>query len=238
VAPASGQQVIEALRNSLLLGLLPNEDLEDLAGKAQRRTYGANEFVFRRDDAGAALFVPLSGRIKIMATGPSGAEVILNIIEPGDVFGEMSLIDGAPRCADAIASTSSEMIVLGRTDFLPVLDARPEAAREMMGILCDRIRQTTAFVEGAVLLSAEARLFLRLKGLAEQFGIRKPDGTIRIEHGFSQQELGDIVGLTRVSVNKILADWRRRELIEYERGVLVVGDFDTLSERALDSDVG
>ncbi len=232
MASAPRARVIEALRNSVLLDVLPDDALSLLAGRTRYRTYAANELIFRREDEGATLFVLLSGRIKISALGPSGAEIILNIIEPGDVFGEMSLLDGAPRCADAVAAARSETVSLDRADFLPVLDEHPEAARKMMGILCERIRQTTAFVESAVLLSAPARLFLRIRAMSEQFGIRKRDGTIRIAHGFTQQELADSVGLTRVSVNRYLMEWRRAGLIEYRRGVMEVHDLDALSARA------
>jgi len=229
----SRQRVVEALRASLLLGVLPDGVLDGLAARARFQRWETGESVFRRDDEGAGLFVVLAGRIKIVSFSPSGSEVILNVIEPGEVFGEMSLVDGEPRCADALAADASETVMVGRRDFLPVLDAHPEAARAMMAILCRRIRQTSAFVESAVLLSAPARLFLRIRGLAEQYGMREASGGLRIEHGFSQQELGESVGLTRVSVNKHLADWRRDGLIDHRQGVLVVHDLDALAARAL-----
>jgi len=233
MAGPSRARVVEALRGSILLGVLPDDVLETLAARARHRRYEADACVFRRDEEGSGLFVVLEGRIKIVSLSPAGAEVILNVIEPGEVFGEMSLVDGAPRCADAVAATASETVLLDRRDFLPVLDAHPQAARAMMAILCRRIRQTSAFVESAVLMGAPARLFLRIRGMAEQYGVSERTGAIRIEHGLSQQELGESVGLTRVSVNKHLAEWRREGLIEYRQRVLVIRDLDGLAARAL-----
>lgn len=225
--------VVEVLSRSALLGALPREALERLADRSVQRNFEANQYVFRRGDDGGVLFVLLSGRIKIVAPAANGAEVILNVIEPEEVFGEISLIDGADRCADAVASSPATAVAIDQRDFMPILAESPEAAHEMMVILCGRIRQTSTFVESAVLMPAQARIFVRLRGLAEQFGVRRPDGSIHIEHGFSQQELGEIVGLTRVSVNKHLADWRRAELIDYRQGELHILDLAALEKRVL-----
>jgi CRP-like cAMP-binding protein len=144
----------------------------------------------------------------------------------------MALLDGKPRSADAVAAADSEIIELAREDFLDILRRNPEAAIEMMAILCGRIRQATSFVEDAVLLDSRARLLQRVKSLADQFGKVDGDGAVRIEHRLSQQEIGKSVGLTRVSVNRLLSQWRSEGLIKDGRGYLVVPDLDRL-ERAI-----
>ncbi len=228
------EKVVESLAASTLLGVLHRDDLEDLAARARHVQLADGEFVFRRDDEGESVFVVLEGRIKICALAPDGGEVILNVIEPGELFGEMSLLDGEPRCADAIAAARTTAVVIERSDFLDVLAEHPDASRELMAVLCQRIRQTSSFAESAVLLPAAARLFLRIRGLAEQYGMRKPSGTIVIEHGFSQQDLADSVGLTRVSVNRHLSEWRRAGLISYERRTITIPDFEALASAAFD----
>lgn len=231
---ALNDDVVETLTTSTLLGVLPRDELAALVARARHHHLADGELVFRRDDDGDAVFVVLEGRVKISALSVDGAEVILNVIEPGEVFGEMSLLDGEPRCADAIAAAPTAVVVIERSDFVDVLARHPDASRELMALLCRRIRQTSTFAESAVLLSAAARLFLRMRGLAEQYGVRKPSGAIVIKHGFSQQELADSVGLTRVSVNKHLTEWRRSGLIDYHRKTITIGDLEALATAAFE----
>jgi len=221
----SRKQIVELLRGSLLLRSLPAEMLERVAPRVRSFRCPADQLIFRKGDEGEGMMVVVSGRVKIVSVSPSGGEVLLNIIERGEVFGEMALLDGKTRAADAVAACDTELVSFYRRDFLPLLDENPEIARDLMGILCARVRQATAFVEDAVLLSAESRLLHRLKALAEQFGRPEPGtGGIRIEHGLSQQELGNSVGLTRVSVNRHLAAWRDQGLIRDGRRYIVVPD--------------
>ena len=143
----------------------------------------------------------------------------------------MALIDGKPRSADAIASEDSEIGELARSDFLEFLERNPKTAIQMMAILCNRIRQATSFVEDAVLRDAPTRLLHRLKSLADQYGRPAPDRRgLRIEHKLSQQEIGESVGLTRVSVNRLLADWSGEQLVESGRGWLLVHDMERLEQ--------
>jgi CRP/FNR family cyclic AMP-dependent transcriptional regulator len=224
-----GSPVVELLKASPLLRSLPEAELEQLSTRVRRPRYTANEIIFRKNDDGGSLMVVVSGRVKIGSVSHNGTEVLLNIIERGEVFGEMALLDGKPRSADAIAATKTELISLHRSDYLPVLYKNPEAVGQMTSILCDRIRQTSAFVEAAVFLDASARLLHRMKALAEQYGQPEPDRVgIRIQHGLSQQELGESVGLTRVSINRHLAAWRERGLIQDGRGYIVVPDMSKL----------
>jgi CRP-like cAMP-binding protein len=167
--------------------------------------------------------------------GESGSEVLLNIINPGQVFGEMALVDGEFRSADAVAIEQTEIVTLLRRDFLPILRRHPDAALRMMAVLSGRIRQTTAFVEDAVFLDVPTRLLHRLVALAEQYGETDPKtGALRIQHGLSQQSLGDSVGLTRVSINRQLGTWRHRGLIEDGRGWVTILDLDKLQHLVRD----
>ena len=230
-----GSPVIELLKASPLLQNIPEGELEQLSTRVHRSRYSANEFIFRKNDEGGSLLVVASGRVKIISVSRAGAEVLLNIIERGEVFGEMALLDGKPRSADAVAATETELISLHRRDYLPILYKSPEAVSQMMSILCNRIRKTSAFVEGAVFLDAPARMLRGMRVLAEQYGRPEPDRVgIRIQHGLSQQELGESVGLTRVSINRHLAAWRERGLIQDGRGYIVVPDMSKLEAAVRD----
>jgi CRP-like cAMP-binding protein len=230
-----GSRVIELLKASPLLRSIPEDELEQLSTRVRRSHYSTNEFIFRKNDEGGSLLIIASGRVKIVSVSQAGTEVLLNVIERGEVFGEMALLDGKPRSADAVAAKETELISLHRRDYLPILYKSPEALGQMTSILCNRIRQTSAFVEAAVFLDASARLLRRIKALAEQYGRPEPDRMgIRIQHGLSQQELGESVGLTRVSINRHLAAWRERGLIRDGRGYIVVPDMSKLEAEVQD----
>jgi len=224
-------QLVALLRGSKLLDNLPESELRALSLQIRRSRYDPGDVIFRKRDEGSGMMVVVSGRVKITSVGASGSEVILNIIDPGQVFGEMALLDGEPRSADAVAAARTEIITLLRRDFLPILERHPEAALRMMMVLSRRIRQTTAFVEDAIFLDVPTRLLNRLRALADQYGVQAPEtGVVRIEHGLSQQNLGDSVGLTRVSINRQLGLWRQAGLIEDGRGWIKVLDFDQLED--------
>lgn len=222
--------IVDLLHGSPLLRSLAQSDLEEVATRARRATYTTGDLIFRQGDSGDSMMFVVTGRVKIVSVSTGGAEVILNVIERGEVFGEMSLLDGEPRSADAVAAARAEILTLYRRDFLPVLFRSREALERLMLVLCGRIRQTSAFVENAVFLDAETRFLRRIRALAAQYGRPESDGGLRIQHGFSQQELGDSVGLTRVSINRHLAHWRERGLVRTGRGFIVIDDMQALED--------
>jgi CRP-like cAMP-binding protein len=233
MSPIGREELWELLRGSDLLGRIPKHEIDQLTKRVRRHSYSRGELIFMKEDEGREVMLVASGRVKIVSASDTGTEVIHNLIEAGQVFGEMALLDGKPRSADAVAAADSEIIELAREDFLDILRRNPEAAIEMMAILCGRIRQATSFVEDAVLLDSRARLLQRVKSLADQFGKVDGDGAVRIEHRLSQQEIGESVGLTRVSVNRLLSQWRSEGLIKDGRGYLVVPDLDRLERATL-----
>jgi len=232
--PIGRDELRSLLRGSDLLGKIPDHELEALAQRVRRVHCPRGKLIFMKRDQGTEVMFVASGRVKIVSTSASGTEVIHNIIEAGQVFGEMALLDGKSRSADAVAAVDSEIVELSRTDFLEVLRRNPETAIQMMAILCGRIRQSTSIVEDAVLLDSGQRLLHRLKTLAEQYGeADASDASTRIEHRLSQQEIGESVGLTRVSVNRLINQWVSDDLISKGRGYIVVHDFERLEEAVL-----
>lgn len=227
-------QMVALLRGSALLDTLPEGELRELAARVHRSQHENGDLIFRKGDEGTGMMVVVSGRVKITSVGASGSEVILNVIEAGQVFGEMALVDGDPRSADAVAAKRTEIVTLLRRDFLPLLQKHPEASLGMMGVLSQRIRQTTQFVEDAVFLDVATRLLHRIEFLIDHYGERDGEtGAIRIEHDFTQQDLADSVGLTRVSINRQLGVWEEQGLIEKGRGWIVVADLDKLNDFVL-----
>lgn len=231
MSPIGKDELRHLLRGSDLLGQIPDHEIEKLAGRVRRIHCPRGKLIFMKRDEGTEVMIVARGRVKIVSASPAGTEVIHNIIEAGQVFGEMALLDGKPRSADAIAAVDSEIVELSRKDFLDVLRRNPEAAIQMMAILCGRIRQSTSFVEDAVLLDAGTRLLNRIKTLSDQYGApSKHEGAIRIEHRLSQQEIGESVGMTRVSVNRLLSGWASQGWIERGRGWIEILDLPRLEK--------
>jgi CRP-like cAMP-binding protein len=151
------------------------------------------------------------------------------MINVAEVAGEIGLIDGGPRTANVIAVRDTEALLFMRRDFLPILESEPTAARSMLLLLCARLRQTTSFLEDAALQALPIRLVRRLQALARTYGRAERSGSgLRIEHGLSQEELGESIGASRVSVNRQLAAWRDRGVVDFGRGFIVVHDMDRL----------
>jgi CRP/FNR family transcriptional regulator, cyclic AMP receptor protein len=190
--------------------------------------------VFRAGDPSDSLVIVLAGRLAVSSLSPGGSEVILNLIDPPQIVGEIGLVDGGTRTANVRAVRDTHTLMLTRREFLPVLESEPSAMRAMLRLLCARLRQTTSFVEDVVLEGLPVRLLRRIRVLARSYGRAQSGGAgLRIEHGLSQQELGDSIGVSRVSVSKQLGAWRARGFLDLGRGFIVVHDMRRL-EAAID----
>jgi CRP/FNR family transcriptional regulator, cyclic AMP receptor protein len=200
----------------------------ELARIAHVRRYTPGQIVFRKGEPSHSLLVVLEGRIAISSLSAEGAEVILNIVDPGEVVGEIGALDGGPRSADATALGDTLALVLLRRELLLVLQTDASAARALLLLLCGRLRRTTAFVEDTVFRALPARLLHQLQALARRYG-RSAGASLRIEHGLSQQTVADSIGASRVSVNRQLNAWRAQGLLDFGRGFIVIHRSDWLA---------
>jgi CRP/FNR family cyclic AMP-dependent transcriptional regulator len=206
-------------RNSLFRGL-PRETRARIAGLATRRVYDEGTVIFMRGDPGDSLCGVATGRVRISASGPGGKEVFLNIMEPGDAFGEIALLDGSPRTATATAMARTELIVIPRDAFSALLQSQPQLAAHLIQLLCKRVRWTAELMEDTALLSVPARLAKRLLSLAGAFG-----GTKVV---LSQEELAQFLGVSRQIVNQHLQAWRGKGWISLGRGSITIVDSQAL----------
>ncbi len=148
------------------------------------------------------------GRVKICIYSADGKELVLNIIDRGGMFGEIALLDGQPRSADAVAIEDTELLVLDRNRLMPFLTANPEIATRMIVVLCQRLRQTSEALEDALLRDAPSRVARGLLRLAATFGKQEPAG-LRLDIKLSQQQIGNLIGISRESINKYIVEWTR-----------------------------
>lgn len=198
---------------------LPPEQLAELERSLQKRRARAGETVFRKNDAGNSLYLIESGSVKVQLASSEGKEVILAMLGPGDFFGELALLDGEPRSADAIAKEDVSLLVLEREDFQRFVVRDPSIAMRLLAALSKRLRRTDQLVQDAAFLDVPARLARLLLTLTEQ-----RDST----EALTQSELAAMVGATRESVNRWLQFYRRRGLVESSGGSIRVLDRDEL----------
>lgn len=212
-----------------MFGQLSPEERDRLVAYMRVARYPRRTVLFRKGDPGTNMMVVLRGRVKICTHSEDGKELVLNLVNPGEVFGEIALLDGSDRTADAVTLDDCELLVLERRDFVPFLGRHPEACLKLLRVLCERVRRTSELLEEALFLEGPSRLAKRLVRLAEVFGKPVPKG-IRIDLRLSQQQLGSMVGMSRESMNKQLGQWRREGLIQFEDSYITILDLDRLRE--------
>ncbi len=225
-APVDKRKLLE---HHPLFGRLEADELDRVVTYMRVARYPRRTVLFRKGDPGANMMVVLRGRVKVCTHSEDGKELVLNLFSPTEVFGEIALLDGADRTADAVTLDDCELLVLERRDFIPFLRHHPDACLRLMEVLCQKLRQTSQLLEEALFLEGPSRLAKRLVHLAEAFG--KPvAGGIRIDLQLSQQQLGNMVGMSRESMNKHLRQWREEGLIRIQDGYYVVTDLEALRE--------
>ncbi len=214
----------EFLARHELRGHLTSEELDRLLAPARVERVDEGGVLFRKGDPGDRLYVVLSGRISIGTTSEAGKEVIFNVLGRGEVFGEIALLDGKARTADAIAMTESHLLVLDRADFMPFLERHPEVAARLIAVLCERVRWISESYEDALFLELPARLAKRLLVLAQSHGEPGDGTTTRIEFPLSQQALAHMAGVSREAVNKLLRAWQSEGLIAQDKHHVTILD--------------
>jgi CRP/FNR family transcriptional regulator, cyclic AMP receptor protein len=223
MAAPTQEEKRELLERHFLLGKLSRRGIEALLAHARVERYPAGREIFAKGSPGRSMMAVLRGTVKISSPSVAGKEIVLNIIAAGEIFGEIALLDGEERTADATAMTDCELLVIDRRDFMPLLEDNPEVAGMLLKILCRRLRQTSAQVEDVLFRHLESRIAKALLNLAHSVGEHAASGRTLGVH-LSQQELGNIVGSSRESVNRQLQLWHKAGLVELAKGTIVIRD--------------
>ena len=218
-----------ALRASSLFAGIDDAGLDVLTAGLRLRRFRPGETIFHREDPGDALHVVASGAVKIVLPSARGEEsAIIATLGPGDFFGELALLDGAPRSATAVAVGRTETLVLRREVFQGLIDANQGLRRALLGSLAAEIRRLTGHVEDLHFLDLPARLARQL--VRRSVGIAPaPDGSIHLAWPYTQADLAGMIGASRQSVNRLLADFADRGLIRLEKDALTIPDPDALA---------
>ena len=221
----------DILKNHFLLCHLRDWDLERLARHSRISEIASGETIFRKYDAGDTMIVVIRGRVVICSHSVDGREVVFNIINPGEVFGEIAFLDGRERTADARVLEDVTCLVLDRRHFLPFLEENPKVVIELMTVLCERVRSTTVHIEDTAFLEFRTRLAKKLLAFGEYYGTPVGQGS-RIELSLSQTDLGAMLNATRESVNRQLRSWVKKGLIEIDKGTITLMELERLEDIA------
>jgi len=200
-----------------LLGKLSSSEIDHLLTYARVESYRGGSEIYAKGSPGQSIMAVLRGTAKMSSVSPEGKEIVLNIMKPGEIFGEIALLDGAERSADAIAMEDCDLLVLNRRDFMPVLENHADICLMLLRILCQRLRHTSEQVEDVLFRHLEARIAKALLQLAE--GSSRGDiHRVSLDLRLSQRDLAKIVGSSRESVNKQLQVWQKAGLIDLAKG--------------------
>jgi CRP-like cAMP-binding protein len=219
----------DLLARTPMFGTLPADQLHELAVKAKTVALPAREILFSKGDPGDRLYLVAKGLIRIGVLSVDGREVTYGLISPGHLFGEIAVLDGGQRSADASAMEDSELLALERRDVLAFLHRHPIHCLHLIEVLCGRVRRADDLLEDVVFLTLPGRLAKHLLVLGGAIGTRegnKEAVVIRI----SQQEVGDHLGISRESVNKVLSKWEQAGMVTLGRGQITLNDRQRLED--------
>lgn len=221
----------DVVRQAPLFAALDDDAVNSLLSRMQRQQLARAEVLFAEGDDGHRLFVILEGKIKLGRTSSDGRENLLAILGPGEMFGELSLFDPRPRTSTATAVVESTLIALSHDELQPWLLQHPEVATQMLGALARRLRRTNDSLSDLVFSDVPGRVAKALLDLADRFG--HPSGAgLLVDHGLTQEELAQLVGASRETVNKALADFAARGWLRLEAKAVVLLDVERLRHRA------
>jgi CRP/FNR family cyclic AMP-dependent transcriptional regulator len=223
--------VDDVIRKAPLFSALDDEAAVALRACMTEIRLGRGRVLFREGDTGDQLFVVAEGKLKLGQVSADGRENLLGLLGPGDMFGELSLFDPGPRTATATAVTAARVYALSHPELKPWLDRRPEVAVSLLQQISRRLRRANAAVADHVFSDVPGRVAKALLDLAERFGVQGKDG-LHVPHGLTQGELAQLVGASRETVNKALADFGGRGWLRLEGRAVVLLDLERMRRRA------
>lgn len=186
--------------------------------------------LFTEGDPGQHLYVIIEGKLKLGTSSGDGRENLLSILGPGEMFGELSLFDPGPRTATATAITDVRLLSLGHDQVIPWVTRHPQVALDLLARLAQRLRRTNEVVGDLVFSDVPGRVAKALIDLGERFG-RETDDGLYVHHDLTQEELAQLVGASRETVNKALADFVSRNWIRLDGRAVLITDVERLNRR-------
>ena len=229
VARMAAEDGRQLLGQCMLFRELGPEERDALFARVHIRVYCAGEPIFHMGSAGDNMMAVLSGSVRISVPSPDGREIVLAILQSGEVFGEVALLDGKERTADARAVATCRLAILERRDVLAFLDRHPEIWPKVAEVLCGRLRSSDEHIAALALHQVPSRL---AKALLRFASMKKETTSRQLQVHLSQRELGNICGATRETVNKCLNTWQRRGIVRIDDGAVMIANQTAVQELA------
>ena len=221
----------DVLRKAPLFQGLESDSAADLASAMSTVRLDRGQALFHEGDRDDRLYVVVSGKIKLGRSGSAGRENLIAVLGPGQMFGELSLFDPGPRSSTATAVTPAEIRCLEHDELMKWLEGHPEVARALLAQLAGRLRRANDVVADLVFSDVPGRVAKALLDLASRFGEDTGDG-VNVHHDLTQEELAQLVGASRETVNKALADFATRGWIRLEPRSVTILDVARVERRA------
>jgi CRP-like cAMP-binding protein len=221
----------EVLGSMPLFAGLPEDELELLGKSLGKRTFGKGMIIFHRGSPGQTLYIIESGLVRIFSLSESGQELTVNLYGPGELFGEMAVLDARTRSAGALCMEKTVAHTLHRDIFVRCLERNPALAYGVIELLSARLRYTTYHLESLAFLDVYGRVADKLLELAGRFGGQGPRA--RLDLRLTQSELATWLAASRESVNKVLSQFRDQGLIAVDGQEITILDRDGLEARVL-----
>jgi len=221
----------EAVRKAPLFTALDEASAATLRASMTGVKLSRGQVLFKEGDAGDQLFVVVDGKLKLGTTSNDGRENLLSILGPGDMFGELSLFDPGPRTATATAVVDSKLLALANDQVIGWVKEHPQVSLQLLGRLAQRLRKANDVLSDLVFADVPGRVAKAIIELGERFGTKKEDG-LHVNHELTQEELAQLVGASRETVNKALADFASRGWVKLEPRAVIILDAERLFKRA------
>lgn len=221
----------DVLRRAPLFAALDEEQAAELRGSMSDVTLARGDTLFHEGEPGDRLYVVTEGKVKLQRTSPDGRENMLAVLGAGELIGELSLFDPGPRTATAVAVTEVRLLGLGHADLQPWLSVRPQVAAALLRAVARRLRITNDRMSELVFSDVPGRVAKALLDLSRRFGVQSEEG-IHVVHDLTQEELAQLVGASRETVNKALADFAARGWLRLEARAVVLLDVERLARRS------
>jgi CRP/FNR family cyclic AMP-dependent transcriptional regulator len=219
----------QLLSKSILFSQLDIKDLDKLIRFMKSKHFKAREVIFHKADPGNQMCIITSGRVKLSTLSEEGKEMMYGMLEPGDIFGEISLLDGEQRSATVTATKPTDLLIIERRDLIPFLEQHPKVAIKLLAILASRLRKTDEIFEDTLFRNLPSKLAKKLLALADDYGEQTARG-VKINLKLSQQEIGNLVGTSRESINKQLRAWEGDGLLTFHKGYITILQPDELED--------
>nr|WP_156004386.1 Crp/Fnr family transcriptional regulator [Streptomonospora sp. PA3] len=219
------------MRKAPLFEALDEEGFAALRASVSEVRLGRGQTLFSEGDEGDRLYVILSGKVKLTRAAVDGRENLLSVLGPSEMFGELSLFDPRPRTASAVAVTDAVLAGLGHDDLRPFIAQQPQVSLQLLKALAGRLRRTNDVMSDLVFTDVPGRVAGQLLDLADRFGKEGEDG-LHVHHDLTQEELAQLVGASRETVNKALAEFALRGWLRIEAKAVVLLDVERMRRRA------